>query len=175
MKDLRGQARVTAFLRNSLAEAPQDVLKLEAMARTEGLLGERQRMTHAKPFKRGKRSLRIRSVRAGFGPNGSWRWELPCNRDGASTASAITREPVPAERCIPVDWVAGVARLDDNGPPTDVHHAGCRRDRSRRECDGFLVAITSGHHGPRHSCDLVGERDRNDLGGPPRQRMSVGV
>src|SRR5262252_9320394 len=60
MRDLRGQARVTAFLRNSLAEAPQDVLKLEAMARTEGLLGERQRMTHAKPFKRGKRSLRIR-------------------------------------------------------------------------------------------------------------------
>jgi len=30
MKDLRGQARVTAFLRNSLAEGAQDVL--EAMA-----------------------------------------------------------------------------------------------------------------------------------------------
>src|SRR5262249_28068767 len=30
--------------------------------------------------------------------------------------------------------------------------------------------ITSGHHGPRHSCDLVGERDRNDLGRPPRQQ-----
>ena len=36
MKDLRGQARVTAFLRKSLAEGAQDVLKLEAMARTEG-------------------------------------------------------------------------------------------------------------------------------------------
>ena len=55
-------------------------------------------------------------------------------------------------------------------PSQPSHHAGCRRDRSRRECDGFLVAITSGHHGPRHSCDLVGERDRNDLGGPPRQQ-----
>ena len=32
MKDLRGQARVTAFLRNSLAEGAQDVLTLEAMA-----------------------------------------------------------------------------------------------------------------------------------------------
>src|SRR5262245_50495768 len=40
------------------------------------------------------------------------------------------------------------------------HHAGCRRDRSRRECDGFLVAITSGHHSPRHFRDLVGERVR---------------
>jgi hypothetical protein len=31
------------------------------------------------------------------------------------------------------------------------------RSRSRRECDGFLVAFTLGHHGPRHPCDLVGE------------------
>jgi hypothetical protein len=42
MNDLDRQARVTAFLRKSLAEAPQDVLKLEAMARTEGLLGDRR-------------------------------------------------------------------------------------------------------------------------------------
>src|SRR5262245_18936785 len=53
------------------------------------------------------------------------------------------------------------------------HHAGCRRDRSRRECDGFLVAITSGHHGPRHSCDLVEDADRNDLCRPPRQQCGV--
>src|SRR5262249_2408124 len=44
------------------------------------------------------------------------------------------------------------------------------RSRSRRECDGFPVAITSSHHGPCHSWDLVGERDRGDLGGPPRQQ-----
>ena len=91
MKDLRGQARVTAFLRNALAEAPQEVLKLEAMARTEGLLGERQRITHAKPFKRSKHSLRIRSVRAGFGTNRGWRWELPCDRDGALEAQCFGR------------------------------------------------------------------------------------
>jgi hypothetical protein len=107
MKDLRRQARVTAFLRKSLAEAPQDVLKLEAMARTEDLLDDRQRITHAKPLKRGKHSLRIRSVRAGFGPNGSWRWKLPCDRDGVSTASPVASQPARAERCIPVGWVEG--------------------------------------------------------------------
>src|ERR1700747_1960554 len=103
-KDRCAQARVTAFLRKSLAKAAQDVLKLEAMARTEGLLGERQRITHAKTFKRAKHSLRIKSVRAGFGPSGGWRWELPCDRDGASAASPIERRPVYAERRVPVGW-----------------------------------------------------------------------
>src|SRR5262252_1523351 len=59
-------------------------------------------------LKRAKYSLRIRSIRAGFGPNGGWRWELPCDRDGASTAPPITREPVRAERSVPVDWVEGL-------------------------------------------------------------------
>src|SRR5215471_18171151 len=138
MKDLRGQARVTAFLRKSLAEGAQDVLKLEAMARGEALLGERQRITDAKAFKRAKYSLRIRSVRAGFGPNGSWRRELPCDRDGASTASPITRHPVRAERCIPVDWVEGVERLDDYRPPTDVPPHRWRQFVS--DCHSFLNA-----------------------------------
>jgi hypothetical protein len=136
MKDPHRQARVTTFLRNALAEAPQDVLKLEAMARMEGLLGERQRMTHAKPFKRGKRSLRIRSVRADFGPNGGWRWELPRDRDGASAASAITPEPVREERCVPVEWIEGVERLDDYRPPTDVPRHRWRQFVS--DCYSFL-------------------------------------
>jgi hypothetical protein len=89
-------------------------------ARTEGLLGEHQRIIHAKAFKRGKHSLRIRSVRAGFGTNGGWRWELPCDRDGASAVCPITREPVRAEPHVPVGWVEGVAHLDDYHPPTDV-------------------------------------------------------
>src|SRR5437660_11042836 len=33
----------------------------------------------------------------------------------------------------------------------------------RRECDGFLVAFTLGHHGPRHPRDLISERDRGAL------------
>ena len=138
MKGLRRQARVSAFLRKSLAEGAQDVLKLEAMARGEALLGERQRITDAKAFKRAKYSLRIRSVRAGFGPNGGWRWELPCDRDGASIASAITREPVPAERHVPVDWVEGVERLNDYRPPTDAPPHRWRQFVS--DCHSFLNA-----------------------------------
>ena len=136
MKDLRGQARVTAFLRKSLAEGPQDVLRLEAMAQREALLGERQRITDAKAFKRAKYSRRIRSVRAGFGPNGSWRWELPCDRDGASTASPVASQPVRPERRVPVGWVEGVARLDDYPPPTDVPPHRWRQFVS--DCQSFL-------------------------------------
>jgi hypothetical protein len=44
------------------------------------------------------------------------------------------------------------------------------RSRLRCQCDGFLVALTLGHHRPRHSCDFVGERDRGDLRWPPRQQ-----
>jgi hypothetical protein len=136
-KDRCVQVRVTAFLRNSLAEGAQDVLKLEAMARTEGLLGERQRITHAKAFKRAKHSLDIKSVRAGFGTNGGWRWELPCDRDGASAAaSSIERQPVYAERRVPVAWVEGVAGLNYFRPPTDVPRHRWRQFVS--DCHSFL-------------------------------------
>src|SRR5258708_19761610 len=40
----------------------------------------------------------------------------------------------------------------------------------RRECDGFLLALTLGHHGPRHPRDLITERDRGDLRLPPRHQ-----
>jgi hypothetical protein len=51
------------------------------------------------------------------------------------------------------------------------HHAGCpTRSLSRRECDGFLVALAPGHHCPSHSGHLVGKRDGSNLGGPPRQQ-----
>jgi hypothetical protein len=36
--------------------------------------------------------------------------------------------------------------------------------------DRFPVALTPGHHGPRHAGDLVGERNRSDFGRPPRQQ-----
>src|SRR5215813_4964307 len=51
------------------------------------------------------------------------------------------------------------------------HHAECpTRSLSRRECDGFLVALAPGHHRPGHSRDLVGECDGGDLGWPTRQQ-----
>src|SRR6202008_3235436 len=112
MNDLGVQARVTAFLRNSLAEAAQDVRKLEAMARTEGLLDAHQRITHTKAFKRAKHSLGIKSVRAGFGPSGGWGLELPCDPYVASKTPPFTPLPVRAERRVPVGWVEGVPRLN---------------------------------------------------------------
>ena len=55
-------------------------------------------------------------------------------------------------------------------PSQPSHHAGCpARSRLRRECDGFFISFALGHHGPRHPCDLVGERDGSDLRRTPRQ------
>ena len=81
MNDRLSEAVVTAFLKTVLADAALSVPKLEAKARAAGLLGDRQRVTHAKLFKRAKKSLGIRSTRAGFGTAGEWLWELPSNRD----------------------------------------------------------------------------------------------
>ena len=44
------------------------------------------------------------------------------------------------------------------------------RCRSRRECDGFLVALTPDHHGPCHSRHLVGEGNHGNLRCSPRQQ-----
>jgi hypothetical protein len=52
------------------------VPKLKAMARVAGLLGEGQRITHAKVFKTAKKFLGIKSVRHGFGDGGEWLWRL---------------------------------------------------------------------------------------------------
>ena len=74
----RGQREGVAaeFLRDVLAGRALGVPKLEAMARTAGLLGEGQRITHVKVFKKAKKSLGIRSVRNGFGDAGEWLWQL---------------------------------------------------------------------------------------------------
>src|SRR5688572_28096347 len=40
----------------------------------------------------------------------------------------------------------------------------------RRQCDGFPIALTLGHHGPGHAFNLVGQRDSRDLGGSSRQQ-----
>src|SRR3974390_633773 len=46
----------------------------------------------------------------------------------------------------------------------------CNLVSSRRESRGLPVALTPGHHGPRHAGDLVGERDRSNLGRSTRQQ-----
>ena len=92
----RGQREGVAaeFLRDVLAGGALGVPKLEAMARTAGLLGEGQRITHAKVFKKAKKSLGIRSVRNGFGDADEWLWRL--ERQPASPVS----KPLAQEKAI---------------------------------------------------------------------------
>src|SRR5262245_16811991 len=54
--------------------------------------------------------------------------------------------------------------------PTVTSDRSVRRDRLCRERDGLPVAFTPGHHSPRHPGNLVGERDRSNLGGAARQQ-----
>ena len=120
MNDRPVESVVADFLRSALAGAAVSVPNLETMARAEGLLGEGQRVTDAKLFKRAKKSLGIRSTRAGFGTDGGWVWELPPNRDDAVAIPSISRQPTCTERRIPDDWVKGVGRLDYHRPLADV-------------------------------------------------------
>jgi hypothetical protein len=73
----RRTASVTTFLQCTLADGRISVSELETKARTAGLLGDHQRVTHSKGFKRAKMTLRIQSVRDGFGVGGQWFWVLP--------------------------------------------------------------------------------------------------
>jgi hypothetical protein len=87
MNDRPAETRVTTFLKGTLKNAAVSVPKLEAMARAAGLLGERQRIANAKPFRRAKSALGIQSVRNGFGAGGGWLWELPRDREGPTSSS----------------------------------------------------------------------------------------
>jgi hypothetical protein len=114
----RSEVLVTEFLRDALAVDALGVPELEARARAIGLLGERQSITHIRVFKRAKKSLGIRSLRAGFGARSQWRWQLPRQSDGSlKTDSGTARE---RRGPIPIDWVQGVAYLDPDRPPNDV-------------------------------------------------------
>jgi hypothetical protein len=71
---------VAEFLRKGLAGGALGVPELEATARAAGLLGEHQRIAHAKSFKKAKKALGIQSVRRGFGADG---------RSGPISASVV--------------------------------------------------------------------------------------
>ena len=156
---------VTEFLRNVLAGGALGVPKLEAMARAAGLLGEGQRITHAKVFKQAKKSLGIRSVRSGFGSGGEWVWVLDQQSVQTPTKSAdlpvaetvvsaihveaakevsvkVGVEVAAGESRVPVGWTMGVAALERRSPPTDVqsHRWECFVD----DCVRFLAAEENG-------------------------------
>ena len=151
----RGQREGVAaeFLRDVLAGGALGVTELEVMARAAKLLGEGQRITHAKVFKKAKKSLGIRSVRNGFGDAGEWLWRL--ERQPASPVSKPLAQPplsiedtyaealeeVPADvraRRIPSSWIDGVARLDHHRPLTDIPPHRWRQFLS--DCNKFLTA-----------------------------------
>jgi hypothetical protein len=157
----------TEFLRNVLAGGALGVPKLEAMARAAGLLGEGQRITHAKVFKQAKKSLGIRSVRSGFGSGGEWVWvldqqsaqtqfngaDLPVTEtetdvleipvEAAKEVSAKAGVDVaPGERRVPVGWTMGVAALEGRSPPIDVQRH--RWERFVDDCVRFLAAEGNG-------------------------------
>ena len=144
-------AVVAEFLQNALAGDALGVAELEARARTAGLLGEGQRITHAKVFKKAKKSLGIRSVRNGFGDAGEWLWRL--ERQPASPVSKPLAQPplsiedtyaealeeVPADvraRRIPSSWIDGVERLQYHRPMTGVPQHRWRQFID--DCNNFL-------------------------------------
>jgi hypothetical protein len=152
MTDRRHSAGVVAFLENVLADHGLCVPELEVMARAAGLLGQRQSITHAKVFKKAKKSLGIRSVRNGFGDAGEWLWRL--ERQPASPVSKPLAQPplsiedtyaealeeVPADmraRRIPSSWIDGVARLEHHRPLTDIPPHRWRQFLS--DCNKFLT------------------------------------
>jgi hypothetical protein len=138
------RAAIAKSLRDALAGNEVGVPKLEAMARTAGLLGENQRITHAKLFKTAKKTLGIRSRRSGFGARSHWLWQLP-----RESKTSLKPQPGPEQRAtekprvpIPIAWVEGVASLDDRDPPGDVP-----RHRWRQfvdDCKHFVASDWAG-------------------------------
>jgi hypothetical protein len=150
-------AAASEFLEQALANGALDVAELEAMARAVGLLGKRQQIQHAKPFKKAKKSLGIRSIREGFGSTGKWAWLLPAkpvksakketDRTNDVTTCEQARSVVvnlnglPAELLsgrIPPHWVDGIARLESHQVPKEV--PAHRWRQFINDCHTFLLA-----------------------------------
>jgi hypothetical protein len=147
------EAVVAQFLRQALAAAAIGVPKLEAMARAVGLLGEGERITQAKSFRRAKDALGILSVRKGFGRGGGWAWRLPPSSDAPAVIAATTQERSAPEPGIPREWVQGVARLEQDQPPADVP-----RHRWRQfveDCRAFLRSDALAHRAAQLGWDAM--------------------
>src|SRR5258708_21554688 len=134
----RNATIVTEFLRDALARGDVGVTQLEMMARTAGLLGQDQRITHTKLFKAAKKTLGITSRRTGFGPRSQWLWRLPRQSETSiKTEEGQGPRTAPERRLpIPIDWAEGIASLEERQPPSDVP-----RHRWRQfveDCRSFL-------------------------------------
>jgi len=105
---------VVTFLQTALASGMANVPELEILARAAGLLGEHQRISQSKQFKRAKITLGIQSVRQGFGPAGGWAWVLPPPAN-APASETKPKEPViraePERGAIYGDGIVGAATM----------------------------------------------------------------
>ena len=145
------EAVVAEFLRKALAIGPLNVPELEMMARAAGLLGECQRITQTKLFRRVKDALGIRSLRNGFGKGGGWSWEWPPGSDAPLTISARHEPSAPREPVVPREWVQGVARLEQD---STVHQIGTSPG----------IPASKGRSGYSVRSERVWERRRMGLG-----------
>jgi hypothetical protein len=101
---------------------------LDGKARAAGLLGERQRITDAKAFKRTKKRLGVRSIRDGFGRSGLWLWQLPARTKVTSEpAVELTLKPAPE-----------VAYVEDHSRPEQRDDGADHETDARKE--GILGA-----------------------------------
>jgi hypothetical protein len=147
---------VLTCLKTALADGPMKVSELEKIARAAGFLREGQRVGQTKVFRNAKETLRIRSVRGGFGRGGEWFWELPSPTTAASSDSQGL-SVVPAGPSAPADGLPpeftdlngvplrlrkGVAQLLRQPSPRDVqpHRWDQLLDDSRR----FIVSPENG-------------------------------
>jgi len=109
-----GDMDVVTFLQTALASGMANVPELEILARAAGLLGEHQRISQSKQFKRAKITLGIQSVRQGFGPAGGWAWVLPPPAN-APASETKPKEPViraePERGAIYGDGIVGAATM----------------------------------------------------------------
>ncbi len=86
-------ARASEFLTWALTPGRRLLRDIEASARAEGLLGQRQPIRNAKSFQLAREALGIVVEREGFGPGSKVFWRLPDDEARRDAGSQITREP----------------------------------------------------------------------------------
>src|SRR5262249_1004526 len=139
----------------------------EAAARAAGLLGSDQLITHAKPFKRAKKSLGIRSVRNGFASAGEWFWLLETPAQLVANPPSQLAPPIPSNSIPPIGRLHP-QRPPPGGPPPrgrqflpDCHRflsagAGCWAERAAAKRWDALALFGCGLNRPLVHCGAAG-------------------
>ena len=128
------ESDVKKFLRAALRQRARAVVSLEVKARAVELLSEDQHITDARVFKRAKKSLGIKSLRAGFGARSRWLWQLP-----QLNQEAQEEEAAPLVLRNIVQWVARFRRAESSeiGVVAD-HSPALILSTASRSCDCSL-------------------------------------